>query len=211
MAEQLICIDTLLFTVINGHHCAFLDRLFLIITQLGTGYVVGPLMFIVVFWRVPPPKRWPVVVICALAMSLTGVCNTSLKRTVGRGRPLSYYSGVGRRETGGNVLHRAPRGPVHVVGKVLRAGSFPSGHAATAFSAATILVFLFGKLFAWSYLAAVLVGYSRIYMGVHFPLDVAAGAVEGAGVTLALLILLNKAWSKYGPGKKQPPVQRNSA
>lgn len=57
--------------------------------------------------------------------------------------------------------------------------SFPSGHTAAAFLVATLLTTSFGlagvPVFAW----AVMVGVSRIYLGVHYPTDVFAGAAIG--------------------------------
>ena len=61
--------------------------------------------------------------------------------------------------------------------------SFPSGHTSMAFASATSLTIAFPKwyvavpAFAW----AATVGYSRMYMCVHYPSDVLAGAVVGAG------------------------------
>ncbi len=61
------------------------------------------------------------------------------------------------------------------------ASSFPSGHTASAFSVATILAFTSMKRFwgAILFTGAFLVGYSRIYLGHHFPIDVLVGALIG--------------------------------
>lgn len=69
--------------------------------------------------------------------------------------------------------------------------SFPSGHASTAFAAATVLTF-FDKKRRWLYFAtAILIAYSRIYLGCHFFLDVLIGALIGFFFS-KLILLLNK-------------------
>jgi membrane-associated phospholipid phosphatase len=61
--------------------------------------------------------------------------------------------------------------------------SFPSGHTAAAFAFATGA----GRELAWAgpplYALAALVGYSRLHTGVHYPLDVIAGAVAGMALS----------------------------
>ena len=66
--------------------------------------------------------------------------------------------------------------------------SFPSGHTSASFSTATALSMAYPKWYviAPSFLWAGTVVYSRVYLGVHNPSDIAAGAVLGAGTALGL-------------------------
>ena len=67
--------------------------------------------------------------------------------------------------------------------------SFPSGHATVSFACATVLALAVPRL-AWPLFAlATLISFSRVYVGVHYPFDVLAGAVLGVAIAIALRML----------------------
>ena len=67
--------------------------------------------------------------------------------------------------------------------------SFPSAHAATAFASAAILTYFDKKRRWFYYTVAILISYSRIYLGCHYFLDVVAGAIIGYIISRALLFV----------------------
>jgi len=95
---------------------------------------------------------------------VTTIIATTLKHAVNRARPFETYPDIQKLAAGGS-------------------SSFPSGHTSDAFSTATSLSLAFPKWYviAPSYTYAALVGYSRMHLGVHYPSDVLAGAIIGAG------------------------------
>ena len=104
----------------------------------------------------------------ALYMTGAYVLSTAVthltKNIVQRKRPFEEYPFIVKRSDGGGY-------------------SFPSGHTSAAFTTATSLSVYFPKWYviAPAYLWAGSVGYARMYQGVHYPTDVLAGAVVGAG------------------------------
>ena len=60
--------------------------------------------------------------------------------------------------------------------------SFPSGHTASSFAAATALGMFYPKAAPLAYALATAVGMSRVHLGVHFPSDAAVGGVIGVGI-----------------------------
>lgn len=83
--------------------------------------------------------------------------------------------------------------------------SFPSNHALNNFAAATFLWKLFPK-FKWAFfITAFLLALSRVYLGLHYPSDIAAGAVIGSafGYLFSIAALKIDEYFKQRPGKNE--------
>ena len=117
---------------------------------------------------------------------LSTVITHSLKKIVQRDRPYITYSYIDKKDSGGGY-------------------SFPSGHTSAAFCTATSLSLLFPKWYviAPAYIWAASVGYGRMYEGVHYPTDVLAGAIIGAG-SAWLSYKAEKWYSKKYNKNKEP-------
>jgi len=71
--------------------------------------------------------------------------------------------------------------------------SFPSGHAAASFGAAAVILYSDGKLGVAALVLAALIAFSRLYLYVHYPSDVLAGAALGVLMAGLAISLVNRA------------------
>jgi undecaprenyl-diphosphatase len=72
----------------------------------------------------------------------------------------------------------------------VHSSSFPAGHAATAFAGAVLLSYVAPRLSPLFVGLAIAIGFSRVYVGVHYPGDVIAGAAIGAAVGACAIVVL---------------------
>lgn len=114
------------------------------------------------------------------SMGVDGVLTYSLKKVINRPRPRETYAA--------GIIPYSPESSM----------SFPSGHTSLAFATATSLSLKYPKWYivAPTYLWACSVGYSRMNLGVHYPSDVLAGAVLGAGSAFVTYKVNEWFWKK---------------
>jgi len=121
------------------------------------------------------------VLMLALAISVADgfVCNT-IRDALGRPRP-------GRALVDTRALLRSSS-----------RGSLPSAHAANWFAATAVMFIFYRRRWLPVGLIAATIAFSRVYNGVHYPADVLAGALLGAGAGLATVWLASAAWGWVG-------------
>jgi membrane-associated phospholipid phosphatase len=202
MPEPLLRADSALFLLINGFHHPAADLFFRIITFLGDGWVAGPLLIALTFLFIRRNHLVRVLVCGAIGLSLAGIINSQIKHAVHRERPLAHFQKLTLANKDSPIVSGDnASGAIRLLGPAYRSRSFPSGHTNTAFAAATFCALLLGGCWYAAFAAAVAVGYSRIYLGVHFPLDVAAGALLGAAVMLLVMRAGGCTAKKFTKGK----------
>ncbi|HNS08691.1 MAG TPA: phosphatase PAP2 family protein [Candidatus Ozemobacteraceae bacterium] len=168
MLNSLIALDHRLFMLLNGDLTnGFLDWFMPFITDAKTWLPFVLLAWFLMICR--GGKRLRVLAL-ALLLSVGGTdlfCARVVKKAVGRTRPCS--------------LEQTDNFRCRLLLPVKTSKSFPSNHSANtaAFAVVTLMICGF-KAGLPLLILAFLVGYSRIYVGVHFPLDVAAGWLFGA-------------------------------
>ena len=162
-------LDTKLFFFINKElSCPLLNIIISVITVMGTTEFVLLVGLVLLFF--PDSKKRRLAIILSAGIALTYFTVGFLKGWTARHRPFEVLSGV-------NLLMNA------------EGFSFPSGHTSMAFMAQTVLSYGFKKWRIVLFVLALSVGFARIYVGVHYPLDVLGGIAVGMGIGYAVLAI----------------------
>ena len=161
MLDTILQLDGKLLVAIQGLHMAWLDPIVSFYTKLGdAGLLWIALSLAMLFWK--PARKAGALALGAMVLGLI-VTNLTIKPLISRPRPWLDWPIVPL------VSEKDPN-------------SFPSGHTCAAFAAGLswvrALPWRWGQIAAAA--AAVLMGLSRLYVGVHYPTDVLTGAVIGS-------------------------------
>lgn len=149
----------------NERHIAFLDQFFKYITHLGDGLVLGIFAFGLLLTNYYKFFQALIAIACQTVLVLM----FKLWLAEGAPRPKAFFAD---RINELNFIEGV---------EVRNYGSFPSGHTASAFTLAFILILLV-KNETWRiviFIVALLIGFSRVYLIQHFMIDIYIGSVFG--------------------------------
>ncbi|MPM65649.1 Undecaprenyl-diphosphatase BcrC [bioreactor metagenome] len=154
------------FTVLNyiyGHfQSTALDFLMPIITTLGNAGLIWIALALILL--ISRQTRWVGAAILLALFFDAILCNLILKPLIARIRPFDVNTAV------------------HLLVKPPQDFSFPSGHTTASFAATFALYFSRRRLWVPAFVLACLISFSRLYLYLHYPTDVAAGILIGVAI-----------------------------
>lgn len=149
------------------------------------------LVGIALLWKGGPKGRWFVTTAVVVALIIDPTIYRIFKPLIGRLRP----------------CHNQALDWVRAVAGCGGRYGFPSSHAANVFGLTIVLAGFYRTVWYFALPIAVLVSIGRIYLGVHYPSDVLAGAAYGSAVAITVLALAGKTlggrYRKYLKEKKK--------
>lgn len=196
MMAQFLDIDTALFAYLNTQLThPVLDSVMPFITHQENWYpVLGGLWLGLIIWGGRKGRMAAVALVIAIALTDQISCSL-IKPLVGRLRPCNALS---------------PEQCRLLVGRS-SAMSFPSAHAANSFAMATVASWRLNRFAPLLFLFAAAVAYSRIYVGVHYPVDTIAGAILGALIgrfAIWVVVAVRRWWDRWWEIRGMDPKRR---
>lgn len=176
--------DVLLW-IQDNIRCAFLTPIAKFCAFLGNHgeLAIGLTLLLLI---IPRTRAVGCVSFCSVATTYL-FANLMLKNLVARTRPYDAIDGL-----------------TPVVAK-LKDYSFPSGHAAITFACLFVVFLMMPKRYGIPALCmGIIMGLSRLYVGVHYPTDVIAGTAIGIGFAVIFTVIYKKKFAKAPHGEQAP-------
>lgn len=184
MLERLLDTERGLFFLINGTHSPFADGVMLLYSSIPVWIPFIIYLCFALAWK-RTAREWVPVLLSLLAVVVLCVAYSSLitKPLFARPRPIFHPSFMDDTRT----LYESIAEPY----------GFVSGHSATSFGMAVFSSLLFRNRFFTCviFLWALVMVYSRVYLGVHFISDIIGGAIGGVAIAW-MVYYLYRAWLK---------------
>lgn len=177
--EFLLSLDQQLFILLNHlPHTSWTDMIALAISGVGTAGIIWFILAIILFLKEQKKDHWFFAPILTAGGTSWLLIEKIIKPFIARPRPTIEMGTI-------------------ILGNNLADYSFPSGHATIAFAMAVVLSRKEPK-WKWTfYTLAVLISLSRIYLGVHYPLDVLGGGALGWGIGSITLLFERRYFKQY--------------
>ena len=172
MLEAVLELDIQLFYFLNVtlQNVVF-DWLMPFITEKKHWFPVWAIVIVYLLWKGGKEGRLIILYVIPLIVLSDQLSSSILKPFFGRIRPCNALENI-------NLLINKSK-----------AFSFPSSHAVNFFALATYFGYYFKKYIWWFLVIAAMVAYSRVYVGVHYPFDILAGALIGVGCAFVIIYL----------------------
>jgi len=186
MLEKVLSLDTNLLIYLNSLGSTQYDGLWLIITNQLNWLPLFLLLLYVIFKKLGTKQTLYLLLFIAVLLTFTDQVTNLFKNGFQRLRPCNNPEI--------NTIIR--------VVKKSNSYSFFSGHAANSMAVATLLYFTlrqYSSYFILLFLWPLIFAYSRIYLGLHYPLDIFCGYVFGIFSGFLFSILYKKVQKKYFP------------
>lgn len=186
MLEKILSLDVKLFVFLNGLGSETFDGLWLFITKQSNWIPLFLLLLYVIYTKLGVKQTLYLLLFIAVLVTITDQTTNLFKNGLQRLRPCNNLE---------------INSFIRIV-KISHSFSFFSGHAANSMAVATFVYFNFKdkiKFFGFLFLWPLIFAYSRIYLGLHYPVDILTGYLFGFTFGFLMFKVYKIAQKKYFP------------